>query len=147
MVLIGGALFQTGNFGFGEVGATDEDMNIFASAHLAGIVSAVTGKHGATMTEDAWTGVMGFTPDLMAWVGPVPMSMTGRRERPEGGKEWVAAGYCGEGMVNAWLSGVAVGRMINGEDEGNVGLPKAMLCTEERARNADLLDLVNEYLG
>ncbi|RPB09188.1 DAO-domain-containing protein [Morchella conica CCBAS932] len=147
MVLIGGALFQTGNFGFGEVGATDEDMNIFASAHLAGIVGTVTGKHGATMTEGAWTGVMGFTPDLMAWVGPVPVSMTGGRERPEGGKEWVSAGYCGEGMVNAWLSGVAVGRMINGEDGGDVGLPKVMLCTEERARKADLLDLVNEYLG
>lgn len=152
--MLGGGLFQSGNFGFGEVGETsDEGVSLMATAHVGGVLGAVIGWPGAVRVEEVWTGVMGFTPDGMAWVGGVPERLTGGRERPvegEGvvqGREWIAAGFCGEGMVNAWLSGVALGRMVLGEKEEEVGLPKPMLITEERVRNADLMDLVIEWFG
>ena len=31
--------------------------------------------------------------------------------------EWISAGYNGEGMVNAWLCGVALGLMILGRED------------------------------
>lgn len=147
-VMLGGGLFQSGNMGFGEIGERDDSsVSLFASAHLAGILGVVTGQPGLARVESVWTGTMGYTPDGMPWVGAVPEHLAGGRKRPRAGGEWVVAGFCGEGMVNAWLCGEAVGRMVGGEDEGGVGLPRPMALTEERIKRADLLELAKESFG
>lgn len=140
--MLGGGLFQAGNNGFGEIGVPDDDgMSILAGAHLGGVVGVVTGGKECVV-EERWTGTIGATRDTMAWVGEVPVGISGR-ERPREGKEWVAAGFSGEGMVNAWLSGVGVGRMVRGEEGG---VPGVMGVSEERVKRGDLLDLVREYM-
>lgn len=145
-VLLGGGLFQSGAMGFGEIGERDDSgVSVFASAHIAGILGVVTGRPGDVRVDCVWTGTMGYTPDGMPWVGAVPERLAGGRTRPRAGGEWVAAGFCGEGMVNAWLCGEAVGRMVCGE--GDTGLPRPMLLTEERVQSADLMDLAREAFG
>ncbi|KAK7457488.1 hypothetical protein CaCOL14_001490 [Colletotrichum acutatum] len=71
--------------------------------------------------------------------------------------QWVSAGYCGDGMVWAWLCGTALGVMIAGKEdvvlEKGVGFPggrlaewfpKELLLTEARLRKADMSNLVDE---
>lgn len=159
MVMLGGGLFQAGDNGFCEIGeGSDEGVSLMACAHVSGVLGAVTGRLGGFAVEDVWTGSLGFTPDGMAWVGEVPERIAGRK-RPAGterevkdggilvkGREWVAAGFSGEGMVNSWLSGVALGKMVLGGKEDEVGLPRPMLITEKRVKSADLLELAQEWL-
>jgi len=85
-----------------------------------------------------WTGIMGFSRDEVPWVGPVP------------GKEgvFVAAGFTGHGMPNAWLSGKAVARMVDSRIAGGqmgeaveaarkaTGLPRAYQVSIERIEKA-----------
>ncbi|KAF8901023.1 FAD dependent oxidoreductase [Gymnopilus junonius] len=55
--------------------------------------------------------------------------------------EWVCAGYTGEGMVHAWLSGQALARMVLGiteKDEKVPELPKPFLITEKRVKAANV---------
>lgn len=71
--------------------------------------------------------------------------------------QWVSAGYCGDGMVWAWLCGTALGVMVAGKEdvvlEKGVGFPggrlaewfpKELLLTEARLRKADMSNLVDE---
>ncbi|KAH7921281.1 FAD dependent oxidoreductase [Leucogyrophana mollusca] len=60
--------------------------------------------------------------------------------------EWIAAGYSGEGMVHAWLSGTALAGMVSGVAEAEDGMfPCEVLSVTEkrwkRAKAEDLLDL------
>ncbi|KAI1388584.1 uncharacterized protein F4822DRAFT_403258 [Hypoxylon trugodes] len=68
--------------------------------------------------------------------------------------EWIAAGYCGEGMSWAWLCGIALGVMAKGNDhkiiEGSAGRPRGrvrnwfppeLYVTKERLKKADLENL------
>ena len=85
-----------------------------------------------------WTGIMGYSRDEVPWVGPVP------------GKEgvFVAAGFTGHGMPNAWLSGKAVARMVDSRIAGGqmgeaveaarkaTGLPRAYQVSIERIEKA-----------
>ena len=90
---------------------------------------------------------MGFSTDDMPFVGKLPVSLTGRdlSGGVETGCEWVAAGYCGEGMVNAWRSGIAVGQMIleelSPEDKGDWQdwLPEEFCITDERIERSTFL--------
>lgn len=148
MVMLGGGLFQSCDMGFTEIGErADDDVSLFASAHVAGILQVVVGRPGCVSVDAMWTGSMGFTPDGMPWVGAVGERMADGRRRPEGGREWIVAGFCGEGMVNAWGCGVALARMVRGEREDEVGLPAPMLMTEERVGKASLLELATEWFG
>ncbi|KAK1671995.1 FAD dependent oxidoreductase [Colletotrichum godetiae] len=71
--------------------------------------------------------------------------------------QWVSAGYCGDGMVWAWLCGTALGIMVAGKEDvvlekgvgfpgGRLGewFPKELLLTEARLKKADLSNLVDE---
>jgi hypothetical protein len=104
-----------------------------------------------------WSGILGISADERPWVGRVPPKISGRKEpskkatpakkgeadvvltAPPG--EWISAGYSGEGMVHAWLSGKAVGYMVMGRD-GEVKLPKPLLVTEKRWKDAQLERLI-----
>jgi glycine/D-amino acid oxidase-like deaminating enzyme len=91
-----------------------------------------------------WTGIMGFSRDDMPWVGPIP-NYPG---------VFLAAGYTGHGMPNAFLCGQAVSVMlqssIDGMDEQaavraavsdpETVLPPAYVISQERIDRARKLD-------
>ncbi|KAF9235862.1 FAD dependent oxidoreductase-domain-containing protein [Melanogaster broomeanus] len=106
-----------------------------------------------------WSGVLGISADEFPWVGRVTPTISGRRVPPniKHGKrmaapgEWVAAGYSGEGMVNAWLCARGLALMVLGleaatdmEFEGHYGagqsvdqwLPACYRISEMRWRYA-----------
>jgi glycine/D-amino acid oxidase-like deaminating enzyme len=116
-----------------------------------------------------WSGILGISVDLLPWVGRLPHAVSGRSEPPptsvvksekeDGGErvhvgaapgEWIAAGYSGEGMVHAWLSGKALAEMVLGREvEGGLGewFPDIMRVTEKRWKKAkveNLLDALKE---
>lgn len=126
----------------------------------------------------AWSGILAISADERPWVGRVPESLSLRS--PICGKnstdksesctetidsvldgnegsislappgEWIAAGYSGEGMVHAWLSGKAVGLMVLGQDEVDGGvrewLPEVFRITEERCRWACVEELLGRWM-
>ncbi|KAH7884298.1 FAD dependent oxidoreductase [Phlebopus sp. FC_14] len=113
-----------------------------------------------------WSGVLGISVDLLPWVGRLPSSVSGRSEplissSPRIGKEdemplgappgeWIAAGYSGEGMVHAWLSGKALAEMLLGrENEASLAewFPDIMRVTTGRWKKAkpeNLLDMFKD---
>ncbi|KAK7957354.1 uncharacterized protein PG986_006576 [Apiospora aurea] len=92
-------------------------------------------------TKRVWTGVEGFTTDALPFVGPLTEQFTNRAVRsPAAGGEWVSAGFNGEGMDYAWLSGKGLSEMIRNHmaNATNEALyewfPTAFLPTQERLR-------------
>ena len=104
-----------------------------------------------------WSGELSVSADEFPWVGRVPPSICGRsapslrdhNPRMARPAEWVAAGYSGEGMVNAWLCARAVALMVLGMDdrkdidmEGQFGagqsvwewLPSCFIISEARLK-------------
>ncbi|KAJ7152355.1 nucleotide-binding domain-containing protein [Mycena filopes] len=112
------------------------------------------GGWGAGRVKAVWAGILGLSADGQPWVGRVPRAVSGRAEpkpTPAGVKvahlglvpagEWIAAGFTGEGMTHAWLSGVALAGMVLGESQraGDASaLPPQFLITEKRVREADI---------
>ncbi|KAH9476985.1 hypothetical protein JR316_0010901 [Psilocybe cubensis] len=121
---------------------------------------------GKGRVKAVWSGLVGLSADANPWVGRVPPSVSGRREpapqpsRPPYDKpsavdgehlapagEWVCAGYSGEGMVHAWLSGRALARMILGNAgngsgaEHDLELPEPFLITENRIKRTKIRDI------
>ncbi|THC93961.1 hypothetical protein EYZ11_006572 [Aspergillus tanneri] len=166
-IMIGGGLFQSENKAIDEIGIwKDNSTNPIISAYLGGIWP-VTFESEHTKVLQLWTGCMGFTIDLLPFVGQVSPKFTGRVPRRKSGKgktsgkpvgdspnEWITAGFGGDGMVSAWLSGTAVGLMVLGRENiqhetrpglpaGKVTdwLPKEMYLSEKRIRNASIYKL------
>ncbi|GFF89146.1 hypothetical protein IFM47457_08048 [Aspergillus lentulus] len=82
----------------------------------------------ATALHRLWSGIIGVTADQLPIVGKVPTCVS---DRNIDGGEWVAAGFNGYGMCQAWLSGQAIARMALGEPKPE-WLPDAYLSTEKR---------------
>lgn len=61
---------------------------------------------GALEVEREWSGVWGWTPDLLPLVGPVPDRVG----------EWVAAGFDGGGLAFAFEAGRAIAHEIVGDE-------------------------------
>lgn len=62
--------------------------------------------------------------------------------------EWLSAGYSGEGMVHAFMSGKALAYMVLGiEDDVHMGewFPNAFRITQDRWKAAKIEDLLEEY--
>ncbi|KAK1147551.1 hypothetical protein N8T08_000893 [Aspergillus melleus] len=146
-MMFGGGFAQGKNGGIDDLGiATDSEMSFYTDIHLSGALSATFGREhwGAVSgpaVEMMWTGNMGFSADGFPWVGSLPSSLTQRGEDRNWngkGREWVSAGFSGEGMVHAWLCGQALGRMILADDgelreqDDLSWFPEHMLVTEER---------------
>lgn len=133
-MMFGGGFVQGGFSGLEEMGvASDAELNEDVAVHLrAGLGKAFEniGEDGFEV-KSMWTGNMGFSVDMLPWVGKLPRSLT---ERGSGqGAEWVSVGYSGEGMVNAWLCGKALAMMILGEEESTKEwFPQHMGISEER---------------
>lgn len=157
-MMLGGGFSQAEGSGITEIGiATDEALNMDSDLHLSGALDAVfgrdsSGKDEKTRFKAMWTGNMGFSTDGFAWVGGIPQSVTHRRWVPAdtetqepAGREWIAAAFSGEGMVNAWLCGDAVAKMLLAHEgvlsaeaasEFREWFPEPMLFTESRYREA-----------
>lgn len=147
---VGGALPMY--FGFqnwGKEGDVDED---------------VTGKSQwpEGRVKAMWTGIIAISVDGRPWVGRVPMKVSERAEpqasltppiqttkehlevmftAPPG--EWLAAGYTGEGMTNAWQAGRSVASLLLGKEPEELPLP--MRVTEKRWRDAKLENLLDRF--
>jgi len=61
--------------------------------------------------------------------------------------EWIAAGYSGEGMVHAWMSGKAVAHMVLGrEREIETWFPEMLRVTEKRWKDADVEKMLARFM-
>lgn len=166
-------MVQSGRKGLGEFGiASDAETNCMTGCHLGGVLPMAYGFEnwgedapGGRM-KNLWSGSLGLTADMMPFIGRLEPSMTRRiKVKPTSSKdrldsitppgEWVSAGYNGEGMVNAWSSGVALGLMLLGGEEmassgipgrpdGVVGdwFPKEYICSQERVNNTSVYQLL-----
>ncbi|KAJ5743107.1 hypothetical protein N7533_010209 [Penicillium manginii] len=166
-LMVGGGVVQSEEKGMEEFGIwRDDQISYRILAYLYGIMPTMFGTNSwgvdeAPRPKQAWTGCMGFTPDLLPYVGKLEHSLTQRKLETlsrEGDKkeaaEWISAGFQGEGMVMAWLSGVAVGLMILGDEDdafvecsgipgGKVKdwLPAEFVCSKRRVDKLSITDL------
>ena len=115
-------------------------------------------------TKAQWSGILGISTDLLPWVGRLSVKVSGRPEPPasvseseKGGLErrcnlaapgeWLAAGYTGEGMVHAWMSGTALAWMLLDREDALEGwFPDILRVTEKRWRNASVDTLVARFM-
>lgn len=168
-IMTGGGMLQSGKKGLGEFGiASDAENNYLSSCHLGGVLPMAFGSENwgedspGGRVKSLWSGSLGLTADGMPFVGKLETSLTGRspvtapwlKEKVESlthPGEWISAGYNGEGMVNAWLCGVALGLMVLGREEAvaaNIAgrpegkfddwFPKEYICTQERVSDISI---------
>lgn len=133
-------------------------------------------KWGQGRTKASWSGILGISADGMPWVGRLPTKVSGRaapavistpRVKNGEGKdtskslldkedraltaapgEWICAGYTGEGMVHAWMSGKALAHMVLGREEDIEGwFPNILRVTEKRWKKADIVDMIARRLS
>lgn len=148
--MLGGGWAKGPNDGMDALGnCRDNENSVMETAYLGGLLPAIfPGLVTGVQIEAAWTGILGFSVDSVPWVGEVPEKVAGGRRRGTG-KEWVCAGYSGEGMVNAWGCGSALATMLRNEMYGEravVGVPSVMLVTEKRVKKATIEMLVEDYM-
>ncbi|KAL2684629.1 hypothetical protein Neosp_005708 [[Neocosmospora] mangrovei] len=116
-LMIGGGFFRSRQQGLDQIGVWDDSqVHALPLTHIRGVMPAIFEPQwgGGSKLVKAWTGILGFTGDLMPLVGRVHPS----KDKDSG--EWVAAGFNGEGMVWAWLSGTALAIMVLGLEEENL---------------------------
>ncbi|KAL7943754.1 FAD dependent oxidoreductase domain-containing protein [Trichoderma barbatum] len=164
-LMLGGGLFRSKDEGLDQIAVWDDArVDAFPLMHLRGSMATVFEPNWGSGGElkGAWSGIMGFTGDTLPFVGSLSRKTGGLRDSlgglEEGSGEWIAAGFNGEGMVWAWLSGVAVAIMMMGKEdvdlEESVGIPGGKLgewfpreevkIDRARLRRARLENLANE---
>ena len=173
-IMLGGGFGQSTNRGLDQLGVYDDGkIDALTSAHILGIMPAVFGPNWGIEVDarpkQTWTGIVSFTADSLPLVGRLDERLTGRGQKQEEANpattgevtgEWVAAGFVGEGMVWAWLSGVALGVMISGSEDDDVAVepgrlagplsdwfPRELEPDYERVKKMDLGDLVRELVA
>ncbi|KAF9814801.1 hypothetical protein IEO21_04909 [Rhodonia placenta] len=155
----------------------DSTFSFASASHLAGALPLYFGANhwggeavpageqdahwGTGRTKAQWSGILGISTDSLPWVGRLPAIVAGRvpppavpsavSEKGAGGLapsgEWIAAGYSGEGMVHAWMSGKAVAYMLLGrENELTDWFPDILRVTEKRWKKATVDDLLARFL-
>ncbi len=140
--------------------ADDSDWNRKVEDYLSkalGDYFRVGESDGKETMTGTWSGILAISADGRPWIGRVPESMSLRSNvrgdmdssnetvwlAPPG--EWISAGYSGEGMVHAWLSGKAVASMVLGEDVGE-WLPEVFRITEDRCKAACVEEMIGSGL-
>lgn len=174
-----GDLMVGGGFKFGKgdgmdrIGVYDDSpvqMDALSVTHISAIMPTIFQPNwGNDDTEGRmkkiWTGLVAMTGDWMPFVGRLDPKLTGRQPGPSRRtesteavqpSEWVAAGFCGDGMVWAWLSGTAIGLMLMGTSTDELPsvpgrpagklmdwFPEDLMPTLDRVKRVDLADLVS----
>ncbi|KZT68823.1 FAD dependent oxidoreductase [Daedalea quercina L-15889] len=124
-------------------------------------------RWGIGRTKAQWSGILGISTDFLPWVGRLPAKVSGRAEplaslagssesEKEGPRkstrlaapgEWLAAGYTGEGMVHAWMSGKALAWMVLDREDALAGwFPDILRVTEKRWKQASMDTLVARFV-
>lgn len=170
-LMIGGGLFQSGKQGMDMIGEYDDSKtDALTLMHLEGMMPTVF-KWGAERPGrrviKAWSGIVGFSGDMLPLVGRLDTKITKRKVKSSGTAltkgegvppgEWIAAYFCGDGMVWSWLCGTAVGLMLAGSDEDDLptepGRPAGKLAdwfpsdleaSWGRVQGMDITDLADE---
>jgi len=165
-IMLGGGFSRSHGEGLSVVGVWDDSrMDALPIAHLGGIFPTIFEPNWGTESDGgrmkaAWSGIVSPTGDFRPFVGRLHPKLVGRTHNMAKDKrgvqpgEWISAGYSGDGMIWAWLSGTAVGLMLAGSDTEDVpstpGLlggrladwfPKELEPTLERVKKADLQKL------
>ncbi|KAH8705768.1 FAD dependent oxidoreductase [Talaromyces proteolyticus] len=149
-IYLGGGFANGENKGLDDLGvSSDEQLSLLALAHLNGLLPTLYGPENWGLdaahqprVKAAWSGIMGFSSDGMPWVGKLPDELSGRHAHP-GGSEWIAAAFCGEGMVHCWQSGRALGEMILGNESAIAEwFPRLLYPTVERLQRARVEDFI-----
>jgi glycine/D-amino acid oxidase-like deaminating enzyme len=141
--------------------AEDEDKNSLGDQTSDGRTGDLCEEReqrwGKGRIRAAWSGLLGMSADLQPWVGRVPYAASRRKEPAAAATmdrglaqpgEWICAGYTGEGMVHAWLSGKALARMVLDlpeeldRSEDDLRLPQPFLITTKRLREARYEDTI-----
>jgi glycine/D-amino acid oxidase-like deaminating enzyme len=168
-LMIGGGFLRSLKQGIDQVGRYDDGspLDPLTTTHIAGIFPAIFHPNWGVGAElkQTWSGIIGLTGDSLPLVGRLDTKLTGRdtrqQKRTSSDKyhcgEWIAAGFSGEGMVWAWLSGAALGIMIAGSEDdelpkvpGRPGgklaewFPKELMVSHERIRSADVSNLASQ---
>ncbi|KAF4555037.1 Hypothetical protein D9617_3g021060 [Elsinoe fawcettii] len=153
-----GDIFVGGEHETAEGLVTGDDSVVGKNSqdNLARLLPELYGDCGWERPEERvksrWSGIMGFTSDGLPLVGRVPAtssSQLGKSRQDDTSiasedmgedvenQQWLAVGFNGYGMANAWLCGEAVVGMMRGpaamEAQGvDKWFPKAYWLTEER---------------
>lgn len=142
--MLGGGFAQEGPEPYEGLANTDDSRyNKRIGAHLGGILPRYFGEdnwgcEGQPSEEDvwskgrvkaSWSGILGISADWLPWVGRLSPTITGRLAPPNHSRqgaderfisappgEWIAAGFSGEGMAQAWMSGKALAEMVLGRE-------------------------------
>ncbi|KAI7780091.1 hypothetical protein LA080_000009 [Diaporthe eres] len=132
-IVIGGGLVRAPREGLLEYGTTDDttvDEDI--SAYLREATVRCFGRrnwgedHPGGRVRREWTGIMGYSPDGLPFVGKVPGSSGGL---------WASCSFQGHGMVLCWMCARAMVRMMRGGDGDLDGwFPREFVISEERLR-------------
>ncbi|KZV88343.1 nucleotide-binding domain-containing protein [Exidia glandulosa HHB12029] len=176
LVLGGGFMRGEDDEGLGDIGLADDSAyDPMVVAYLGGALPAWFGERNwgaeAADSDDgssgddgwnagrlkaAWCGILSISADGHPWVGRVPEKIAQRPSPTPTAKwstrtaapgEWISAGYSGDGMAAALLSGRAVAYMIlDREDEFKVKdwLPEPLLITPKRWAKAKVEDRLSE---
>ncbi len=169
--MLGGGFLRSQKQGMDQLGVwNDGEMDALPLMHVRGSLATIFeprwggGDGGGGELKKAWTGIMGFTGDMIPFVGWVPETISERVVNKSAGccgcGEWIAAGFNGHGMVWAWLSGTAAAIKMLGKEkdelEKGVGRPGGKLdawfpadvvaLSEERLRRAELKNLADEVM-
>ncbi|KAI1078504.1 FAD dependent oxidoreductase-domain-containing protein [Whalleya microplaca] len=171
-IMLGGGFSRSRNDGLSSIGIWDDSkMDALPIAHISGIFPTIFEPHWGNeaeggRTKQTWSGIVAATGDLLPFVGRLDPELTGRspgtrRKDSEDVHpgEWISAGYCGDGMVWAWLSGTALGLMLTGSDQeqtlkvpGRPGgrledwFPHELTPTLQRVKRASLESLADLFL-
>ncbi|KAK6956916.1 hypothetical protein Daesc_002198 [Daldinia eschscholtzii] len=131
-IVIGGALSKAVADGLEEYGTADdtilnEDIIKALEGSLPRYFGDNSGRdHPDGRIRNAWTGIMGYSPDGFPFVGEVP----GEKDL------WVSTSFQGHGMVLCWMCARALTTMINGNpgenEELNSWFPEVYRITEGR---------------
>ncbi|KAI1120448.1 FAD dependent oxidoreductase [Nemania abortiva] len=111
-IIIGGRLTSAVSDGLNEYGTTDdttEDADTMRD--LGNLLPQYFGDNWGEDDPEGrirkqWTGIMGYGPDGLPFVGEMP----GEKDL------WVSAGFQGHGMVLCWMSARALVEMMEGRD-------------------------------
>lgn len=135
-IIIGGAKDRFWHDRSHWYGVTDDSQLIApAATYFDGLIQ----KHfhgwedSGAVTDQVWTGIMGWSADFMPFVGEVP-------DRPG---QYIIAGFSGHGMPLIYLASKALAGMFRGETTfEESGLPSVFKPTLERLNSER-----NEILG
>lgn len=164
-IMAGGGLYRSAGSGLDGYGVWDDSKTeVFTAEHIHGSMPTVHEPHWGMGggVKKIWTGIMGWTGDLLPLVGAVPTDNSTSPDAPKnkgglkGSGQWIAAGFSGEGMVRSWLSGTATAIMILGQENERlsrgVGRPagklddwfptKELSITPERLQKAHVKHLL-----